>query len=235
MTLEETRKAFEGKDSAYLLVYRQLRVDNTPLINTGIEIPAPPEFWLGKALDANEKLRSERDAYEQAGGRKLDIQVLLPEHLESSQSPLFSILSNTGPLNFKVDSDKLIRDVLEELPLSTATRVTKSEMVLSRMNDFDMGLYILSPMDPKAPIAEAIYNQSDVNCGGKPTCYLLAWNGRDINGTPISSVGREGVPLQVPVHFVGPEEEDGRQTTIGFLWLQKSSKVSGKGCIFRRV
>ena len=62
MALEQTRKAYEGKDSAYLLVYRRVLAHGTSLIaDNDAEVPAPPEFWLEKVREMNLKLRGERE------------------------------------------------------------------------------------------------------------------------------------------------------------------------------
>ena len=63
MTIPETKKAFEGKDSAYLLVYRKsFGIDGSTELKTIDTTPLslPPSFWMRKAEETNRLLHEQR-------------------------------------------------------------------------------------------------------------------------------------------------------------------------------
>lgn len=108
MTLSDTKKAFEGRDSAYLVVYRKCSTTNSSsesesgacdeieiveniegIVQHSMYSDRPPEFWLEKVKEMNEKLATDRELFRTHGGGKLELNILFPVHLDSRKPPLF--------------------------------------------------------------------------------------------------------------------------------------------------
>ena len=56
MNTRDLQKAFEGKDSAYLLVYRARHLRDATGESVSIENMIPPEVWTQKVIVQNEQL-----------------------------------------------------------------------------------------------------------------------------------------------------------------------------------
>jgi hypothetical protein len=115
MTLGDTKKAFEGRDSAYLVVYRDCNSDlsvptfahskaehmeDVEILDHGGTsakpprfVDEPPKFWLDKAMEMNAHLALERDMFKTHGGGKLNLNILCPVHLDATKPPLFPKVS----------------------------------------------------------------------------------------------------------------------------------------------
>lgn len=111
MTIAGARKAFEGRDSAYLVVYRNVNIGDDfisdlppcPLPTNSNSIipssslvrnrPEPPQFWQEKADEMRLKLEQQRALYTPdifgESGAKFDLKILFPVHFDSSKAPLF--------------------------------------------------------------------------------------------------------------------------------------------------
>ena len=60
MSIPETKRAFEGKDSAYLLVYRKSFGINCVTKSRSVPEMPPPRFWMQKAEEINQQLSKQR-------------------------------------------------------------------------------------------------------------------------------------------------------------------------------
>ncbi len=81
MHLHSIEKAFEGRESAYILVYR--RVDSVSDINklsANLSAPEPPEHWKSKVVERNADLRDRREA-KALKENTVTVRVLLPWHV----------------------------------------------------------------------------------------------------------------------------------------------------------
>jgi len=64
MHLKAIERAFQGRDSAYILVYRRVSADKSGRVEV-IPPPVPPEYWWNKVKEKNAKLDLRRQQEEE--------------------------------------------------------------------------------------------------------------------------------------------------------------------------
>ena len=153
ISLAELKSAYEGSKSAYMLVYRDIKLGkcfsgendeekvtstHNALVNDQIALTAPP-YWQAKVNTMNEKLQITRQDYE-TSLQSISINVLTPSHF-SSRWPVLArkstkdteelLLLPAGGLKISFDSRKTVDDLkidvlqtLHDLQEDTASSVS---------------------------------------------------------------------------------------------------------------
>ena len=225
-------RAFEGFDSAYLLVYRQLTVpanvsaflaeSRLRLVTddriSGV-VARPPNHFEKEVAAQNELLRQERHKYELSFSN-VRINVCCPAHV-TYQSPLLLPVSQssseesqaTGSLPFlevEIDSRKTVSDLkalfAEQYSAQSTTLgvSTISELQVSLLERFGEGYYVLETFPATAPISDLLNRRSSASYAAGPTVVLL-WDGQSIGGERVLT-GLEGYPKLLSVSLLVPPE-----------------------------
>ena len=208
MPLRNLEKSFEGKESAYILVYRK-QIDPSSMTYPSATAP-PPTFWAEKALAENVSLKLQREQYN-AQSHTAIVRFLCPGHLRFKDPllemgpPVVSVVPDMSKdwLHF-IDMSVDLRHSIDEVKASflTACRAhvvglglladplepgsdnsILSKLVISNLDKYGEGYHPSMPLGSGSNAAE----RGSVSIGDviSESATLLVWNGKSIGGVNV--------------------------------------------------
>ena len=185
-------------------------------------MPTPPSFFQKEVAEQNEILRQERSKYDQSFCN-VRLSIVCPAQV-SYKSPLLlpiampvsepSTESNSEESTFftlEIDSRKTVAELKvlfaeqhKDKTWGLGLPPNSAERVVSLLECFGEGYYVLENFPDDAPISDLLNRRSSASSvAGPPT--LLLWDGRAIAGECVLT-GMEGYPKLLSVSLLVPPE-----------------------------
>ena len=208
MPLRNLEKSFEGKESAYILVYRK-HLDPSSLVLPPTKVP-PPAFWAEKAIQENQSLKLQREQYN-AQSHTAVVRFLCPGHLRFKDplleidQPVVSVVPGM-PKDWShfIDLSVDLRNSIDEVkayflktcrahvmglglladPLEPGSDQTiLSKLVVSNLDKYGEGYHPSMPLGSGSNATE----RGAVCIGDviSESATLLVWNGKSIGGSNV--------------------------------------------------
>lgn len=225
MPLSNLQKAFEGRDSAYLLVYR--RIESSASASNSKGALAPPGYWKTKIDARNDKLEQDRKTYED-NKNLVNISVFVPSHMEVNGPLLMPMQLCTAPENMQhkvvlaIDGRLTVKEIEKEI-INVCLKDDKfmglgfDKPVLSNLESYGKGYFCLEPLNPDSVLSEVVSKE----------CTLLIWNGFAINGQPVTIGNANDCGLlQLSVSLLLPSEKGVQANVLkNDMWVPSTRPV----------
>jgi hypothetical protein len=232
MTLGGVSKAFVGRDTAYLLIYRRVGLDPPRS-----SLPQPPAHWQQEVEELNKQLEEERAGYEKKR-HTLTLNIYAEDQMRVSGPLLFPRPFTCAPDHVQ---QKMVLQLDGRQTVEEAMKVIMNEWMrhlggefprrgstveLSNLQRYGAGFFCLPTLARNAVLEEVVGREMTV----------LLWNGATIddNVVPIGDASECGL-LQFSVSLLQPPSEaesdgGGWQPQVSLLsdelWVSASKSVA---------
>ena len=209
MPLRNLEKSFEGKESAYILVYRKQLDQPSSTAHPLTKVP-PPAYWAEKAIEENQALKLQREQYN-AQSHTAIVRFLCPGHLRFKDplleidQPVVSMVPGLPKewshfIDLSVDLRNSLDDVKANFlktcrahvmglglladPLEPGSDQTiLSKLVISNLDKYGEGYHPSMPLGSGSNAAER--GSGSIGDFISESATLLVWNGKSIGGANV--------------------------------------------------
>lgn len=199
MTVSDVANAFEGKDSAYMLIYTKVQGRST--------VPTPPVLWERIVEQRNAELTRLKQEYEDSNHSvQLTIYCASDMVYEPLISPLLTVQPDKTPVVITVDTRASLEELYQQLEQIAIAKHASYSMVVSEMVAVDTaGFHILDVL-PLTGTVETVTGVS--NCKN-----LLVWNGESIQDHAVAAIGSVAAPLKFNISVLASKKESDTDLT----------------------
>ena len=188
MTVSDISNAFEGKDSAYMLIYRKVKRRDVSTES--------PLLWKTIVEQRNAELAKLKQVYDNSNHSvQLILYCATDMMYEPLISPLLTVPPDKIPDTITIDTRSSLEELYKQIENIAVAKNAMFPVVVSEIVPIDsVGFHILDTA-PATGTVETI-------TGAANSKTLLIWNGKSVQGHDVVAVGPVAAPLKFNISIL---------------------------------